>query len=267
VNNLKEKFQQDGFLVIKNFIPEFVCDSLLKRANELVDTFNPNDHRVTFNTKDQSHGAHQYFLNSSENIHFFFEKNSFDEKGELVFDKHLCINKMGHALHEKDPVFYMFNRMKIINDLLHKLDVIDPVMLQSMYIFKQPRIGGEVTCHQDATYLRTRNNSMLGLWFAIEDATLENGCLWAIPGGHQTPLKEKFIRHEDDSVRTEKLDSSDWELDKMVPLQVPKGSLIVLDGLLPHMSYQNTSDKSRHAYTLHVMAGDDEFERDNWMRI
>jgi phytanoyl-CoA hydroxylase len=54
-----------------------------------------------------------------------------------------------------------------------------------MYIFKQPGIGGEVGCHQDATFLYTDPITVTGFWFAIEDATLENGCLWAAPGGHR----------------------------------------------------------------------------------
>ena len=53
-----------------------------------------------------------------------------------------------------------------------------------MYIFKQPHIGGEVGCHQDATFLYTDPITVTGFWFAIEDATLENGCL---VGGARRP--------------------------------------------------------------------------------
>ena len=64
-----------------------------------------------------------------------------------------------------------------------------------MYIFKQPGIGGEVGCHQDATFLYTEPMTVTGFWFAIEDATLENGCLWAAPGGHQQGgLRQVFKR-------------------------------------------------------------------------
>ena len=63
-----------------------------------------------------------------------------------------------------------------------------------MYIFKQPSIGGEVTCHQDSTFLYTDPMSCVGFWFALEDATLENGCLWAEPGGHRGPLRKLFRR-------------------------------------------------------------------------
>ncbi len=70
-----------------------------------------------------------------------------------------------------------------------ELGIERPLLLQGMYIFKQPRIGGEVTCHQDSTFLYTEPQNIIGLWFALEDATVENGCLWAIPGGHKLGLE------------------------------------------------------------------------------
>ena len=64
-------------------------------------------------------------------------------------------------------------------DVAADLGLPDAVALQSMYIFKQPFIGGEVGCHQDATFLYTDPMTVTGFWFAIEDATLDNGCIWA----------------------------------------------------------------------------------------
>lgn len=52
--------------------------------------------------------------------------------------------------------------------------------VQSMYIFKQPSIGGEVVPHQDSAFLSTDPPSCIGLWFALEDANKENGCLWCV---------------------------------------------------------------------------------------
>ena len=80
-----------------------------------------------------------------------------------------------------------------------------------MYIFKQPRIGGEVGCHQDATFLYTDPMTVTGFWFAIEDATLDNGCLWAEPGGHTGPLRQVFKRNATDdgtALRTARRDAA-----------------------------------------------------------
>src|SRR5205807_9349677 len=114
--------------------------------------------------------------------------------GTLRQSKEESINKIGHALHDLDPVFDAFSRSSPIKQLLFDLGLSNPLLLQSMYIFKQPNIGGEVTCHQDATFLYTEPLRMVGLWFALEDATIENGCLWAIPGGHKLGLKSRFVR-------------------------------------------------------------------------
>ena len=65
---------------------------------------------------------------------------------------------------------------------------------QSMYIFKQPGIGGEVRWHQDATFFDTVPITVTTFWFALEDATLDNGCLWVEPGGHRGPLRERFVK-------------------------------------------------------------------------
>ena len=78
-----------------------------------------------------------------------------------------------------------------------------------MYIFKQPGIGGEVRWHQDATFFDSTPISVTTFWFALEDATVENGCLWAEPGGHRGPLRERFLR-DGDRITMEKLDATPW---------------------------------------------------------
>ena len=53
---------------------------------------------------------------------------------------------------------------------------------QSMLIFKQPYVGGEVVPHQDSSFIATDPLSCVGIWLALEDAMRSNGCLWALPG-------------------------------------------------------------------------------------
>lgn len=259
-------YNENGFLVLQNFIAKDICELLIKRANLLIEQFEPGAIKTAFSASDQSHAKHQYFLESGDKIHFFFEENAFDQHGNLIRDKNLAINKIGHGLHEADPIFNCFSRMHKLAALVNDLGIKAPEIAQSMYICKQPYIGGEVTCHQDSTYLYVKEQPVIGLWFALEDATLENGCLWAIPGGHHTPLKSRSIRTAEDVVSTHVYDPSPWELSKMQALEVPQGTLIVLHGLLPHMSKENTSPRSRHAYTLHVISGQHEYAEDNWLR-
>jgi Protein involved in biosynthesis of mitomycin antibiotics/polyketide fumonisin len=99
-------------------------------------------------------------------------------------------------MHDLDPVFEQFSRTPELAQISKDIGFKDPRILQSMFIFKQPHIGGEVVCHQDATFLHTEPLSVKGFWFALEDATQENGCMWAIPGGHKSPVKSRFFRSE-----------------------------------------------------------------------
>ena len=262
----KENYSRDGFLVMNDFLSDDICELLIDRSRKLIENFDLDEMKVIFSTKNSSQYKNLYFLDSGDKIRFFFEENAINDKGELIRDKLLCINKIGHALHDLDPVFNCVSRSHKIATLIHDLDILDPLLIQSMYICKQPHIGGEVGCHQDNTYLHVKEQPITGLWFALEDATIENGCLWAIPGGHKTPLKSRVIRDKDNNITTETYDHSPWPLDKLVPLEVKRGSIIVLHGLLPHMSKENKSPKSRHAYTLHIASGRHEYAADNWLQ-
>ncbi|MDQ1640089.1 MAG: phytanoyl-CoA hydroxylase [Pyrinomonadaceae bacterium] len=186
-------------------------------------------------------------------------------EGTLKQNKEQSINKIGHALHDLDPVFNEFSRTPELQQLAADLRLVDPLLLQSMYIFKQPRIGGEVICHQDSTFLYTEPQNIVGLWFALEDATLENGCLWAIPGGHKLGLKQRWRRGVS-GMHFETYDSEPWLEDQLVPLEVKKGSLILLHGLLPHKSLANRSARSRQAYTLHLIDASSNYPADNWLQ-
>ena len=259
-------FGRDGFLVVEDFAGGATCDALRRRAGELVAAFDPRGLFSVFTTREQARRSDEYFLSSGDRIRFFFEEDAFDEGGNLRRPKELSINKIGHALHDLDPVFAAFSRSPRVAELVSSLNVVDPVLVQSMYIFKQPGIGGEVTCHQDSTFLYTEPPSATGLWLALEDATVENGCLWALRGGHRAGLKSRFVRAPGGGTRFEVFDPTPWPTEGLTPLEVPRGALVLLDGLLPHLSRANTSPRSRHAYTLHVISGAARYPADNWLQ-
>lgn len=176
---------------------------------------------------------------------------------------------------------------------------------------QQPGIGGEVVPHQDNSFLYTDPPTCTGLWLALEDATVSNGCLWAIPGSQKSSflalvmgmpetwdwfvltlvflsdgLVRKFIRNEDGV--TFDRPSPAYERKDFVPIEVKAGSLVLIHGDLIHQrlagmffqlpdykmssiigklkflscfpcadsSFENTSSKSRHAYSIHVVDTD-----------
>ena len=261
-----EQYKDQGFLVLEGFASEASCDRLRARAEEMVQEFDPAEVVSIFSTREQNRVADDYFMTSGDKVRFFFEENAFNPGGTLKYAKEKSINKIGHALHDLDPIFNEFSRDKKIRELAGNLGLQESLLVQSMYIFKQPNIGGEVTCHQDATFLYTDPIDIVGLWFALEDATIENGCLWAIPGGHRHGLKSRWRRTHDGRMDFETYDTTPWSENQLVPLEVSKGSLILLHGLLPHRSFENRSPLSRHAYTLHLIGANADYPADNWLQ-
>jgi phytanoyl-CoA hydroxylase len=213
------------------------------------------------------HADERWFLDSGAAMRAFHEKDAFRPDGTLREAPHQGLAKLGHALHDLDPVFEAFSRTEALAGVADAIGMRDPRLLQSMYIFKQARIGGEVQCHADHTYLWTEPRSVVGFWFAIDDATVANGCMWALPGGHRIPVKERWrLRDDGSGARMERLDSNPYPSEGFVPLEAPRGTLILLDGALPHRSGANDSDAPRHAYALHAIEGWTDYLADNWLR-
>ena len=259
-------YQTNGFLVLPDFKPAEAMAQVRQRAESIVEAFDPAEYIAIFSTKDSSTNANPYFLSSADKVHCFFEEEAFGPDGTLRQAKALSINKIGHALHDRDPVFDAFSRGPELAAVAHGLGLTQPQIWQSMYIFKQPGIGGEVGWHHDATFFDSTPLSVTTFWFALEDATLDNGCLWVQPGGHTGPLRELYVR-DGDMVKMDKLDDTPWPKgDSAVALPVPAGALVVFHGLLPHYSAPNRSAHSRHAYTLHVTDASTAYSPRNWIQ-
>jgi phytanoyl-CoA hydroxylase len=252
-------YLRDGFAVLEDFLSPADCAALKQRAAELVAAFDPGPVRTVFSTRDQGHARDEYFRQSGGAIHFFFEE---DAKGQSTA---LALNKIGHALHDLDPVFDRISRRPQFAALAAALGFRQPLLLQSMYLFKQPHIGGEVGWHQDATYLYTEPSTVTGFWIALDDADRNNGCLMALRGAHRGPLRQRFRRQGEELV-TATLDGSPWPEIDPVPLEARQGTMIVLHGLLPHASAPNRSARPRHAYALHAIDAFAYYPADNWLQ-
>lgn len=262
---LKE-YKETGVLCIENFATPEQCAALKKRAEEIVEDFDPKTFTVFNTTGEQSQYLDNYFLESSSNISCFFEEKAFDENKKLVQPKASSINKIGHALHDLDPTFKAIGEGSEMQALLRDLGFKQPLPIQSTFIFKQPRIGGEVSVHQDATFLYTDPITVVGLWIALEDATKENGCLWSIPGSHKEGQpRRRFFKDPDGKLAFDKPCDA-FDLADFRPLEVKAGTMVVIHALNQHYSAPNLSDKSRCAYILHAYDGpQDSWAADNWL--
>ncbi|MES2743055.1 MAG: phytanoyl-CoA dioxygenase family protein [Pseudomonadota bacterium] len=262
----QEQYRREGYLVLPDFKSADQIARLRARAAYIVEQFDPGQRHGVFTTRDQEQATDDYFLGSDNTVRCFFEEEAFAADGSLKQAKALSINKIGHAMHDLDPVFRAFSTDPKLAAVARDLGLAEARVWQSMYIFKQPGIGGEVRWHQDATYFDTTPISVTTFWFALEDASVDNGCLWAEPGGHRGPLRERFLRHGG-AVRIETLDDTPWPDGRAaVALEAKAGSLVVFHGLLPHYSAPNRSPVSRHAYTLHATDARAAYSPHNWIQ-
>jgi phytanoyl-CoA hydroxylase len=247
------RYAAQGFAVFPSFKSSAQIAALSQRAAAIVAAFDPHDATV-FSTRDDSARSDAYFMESGEQIRCFLEEDA------------RTVNKIGHAMHDLDPVFDAFSRDARLAQIAERIGLRDPRIYQSMYILKQPHVGGEVNWHQDAAFFDTDPPSVTAFWFALEDATRENGCMWVQPGGHRSPLRARFIS-DGRGARLEPLDPTPWpSLETAVPLEVTAGTLVVFDGMLPHYSAPNRSPRSRHAYTLHAVDGHAKYSPLNWLQ-
>lgn len=255
-------FEKAGVIVLRGFADPEECAALRDHTVELVERDAPDTPSAIFSTTTNAQFRDDYFENSAGNISFFFEEEASNTHSN---GKAARLNKIGHAMHDLDPVFDRFSRTEKLKNTVAALGFADPKIIQSMYIFKPPGIGGEVVCHQDSTYLYSEPETCVGFWFAIDDATADNGAMSFIPGAHKGPLRELNGRREDGKLETHVIDDTPFEGE---PVLAPasRGDLVIFHGRAPHMSAANRSEKPRHAYTLHLVEASAHWPTENWLQ-
>jgi phytanoyl-CoA hydroxylase len=262
------QYHENGYLVLEEAIAEAEISNLKSAALQIVDEFDINQHRAVFSTSDRDKGRDDYFFDSAENVHCFLEEGALDSGGKLLKPARLAINKIGHAMHDLNPVFEKFCRQPLFGEVMRDIGYEAPQLWQTMYIFKQPHIGGEVRWHQDGSYLISDPATVTGIWVAIEDANRDNGCLWVQPGGHRSPLREIYeVDWKKRNGELTDLDKTPWpNTNEAIAVEVPLGSVVIFHDHMPHYSSQNRSDFSRHAFTLHVAEKNSRWSKNNWLQ-
>jgi phytanoyl-CoA hydroxylase len=267
------QYERDGFLVLEGWWDADTVSALKRAAEECIETgLDLSRHpRTVFQTEEQSRSSDSYFLESGDKVRFFFEERAFSADGStLAVPKLEAVNKVGHNLHE---LLAPFRGVSLedprVHALLRALGYEHPLVPQSMYILKPPRIGGAVNAHQDGTFLYTQPQSVVGLWWPLEACTKANGCLWAVPGSHARGVKRRFKRNPDGPGTVfdpPQEPAGQLDTEGAVPLEIPAGSLVLLHAAVVHFSHANESDVSRHAYSIHVIEGGKGvvYPEDNW---
>ncbi|GAB0492747.1 hypothetical protein MMPV_004016 [Pyropia vietnamensis] len=268
-------FDRDGYLVLPHFSSDDEMLRLREAAAAIEEAYDPAvEGGCVFTTADSEAArkfSDAYFLGSASVTRCFTEDLLAEDLptngdgGDGGRRKALPLNKIGHTLHDTHPVFEPFSHAPAVRALLlDGLQMEAPRAVQSMYIFKHPRVGGAVPPHRDATFLHTSPvDTVTGLWWAVDDASVGNGCLWALPGSHRHGVPRKMVLNDardgttfegdDPAAADVAAPPASDSAGGWVPLEVARGGLVILHGAVLHRSGKNTSGVPRHAYSVHVV--------------
>lgn len=159
-----------------------------------------------------------------------------------------------HFPHKISPlVRAMLAHLRIVEVLTHLIGP-DVKAMQSMLFVKRAGKPGQ-PWHQDEHFIATRDRSLCGVWIALDDATIDNGCLWVHPGSHAAgtlypmrPCAEPGFDHNDEAF------GFPYERGGGVPVELPAGSAVFLHGHLLHRSLRNRRQSGfRRALVNHYM--------------
>lgn len=122
--------------------------------------------------------------------------------------------------------------------------------MQSMLFVKPPGFQGQAW-HQDEIYIPTRDRSLIGAWIAMDDATVENGCLWVLPGSHRSGYLYPQRDHNNNDEFDVGQESYGFDDSPSVPVEVKAGAVVFFNGYLLHRSFRNRSHIYRRVLVNH----------------
>ena len=267
LHKLSLQFQTDGYAILPNKVPSQLLTGVKDCIDHFVRSYQPSEGSTVFRTDTRDKDRDEIFLASAYGVHGFLEADAFDDQNRLCVPRGQCLNKIGHAMHDLLPNFSDLARSSIIKEAFTIGGHNQTHIIQSMVIFKQPKIGGVVRWHQDASYLITHPSSVIGVWIALEDATQDNGCLWMAPGMHNGPLRELYtVDWDTRKGHLSDIDSTPWpSANESIPLEVEAGSVVVFHDHMPHRSAANSSSYSRLAVTFHGYNPQSNWADHNWL--
>lgn len=176
-----------------------------------------------------------------------------EDSDDEVISRVLCL----HQPHKVSPVMHRYLAHRTIVDVLTRIISPNVKAMQSMLFIKAAGKPGQAW-HQDEDYIPTRDRSLTGVWIAMDDATVENGCLWVIPGSQRHgvlwPLKWHGDRRFDCAQEAYDFPFRDEDA---IPVEVKAGAMVFFNGYLLHRSLPNHAKAGfRRALVNHYMSAE-----------
>jgi phytanoyl-CoA hydroxylase len=256
----KRQYEDQGYLLKIGVLTAAECDALCAHVSATIP-------RVV--REMDAHGGRRgdgagYFRSTARTIGLFWERGT--EPDALAPEEcEQAINRLGHGLHVVDATFRRAAQHPKVADGLEALNGPGINIVQSMIIYKQPRVGGEFGFHQDAAYLHSEPNTLISAWMALDEVTEENSPLVVIPGSHRLPLNHVSEMSEDGSFHDRALSDVRPDMSAAVAVPAPRGSVIFFHGCLYHGSAANESPRPRRAYAVHYARAASRWSPFNWI--
>ncbi|ARB93055.1 phytanoyl-CoA dioxygenase [Legionella longbeachae] len=274
-------YNQNGIIVLKDYISQIDLTRLLSEIKliqhdaEVDIAQNWNNEIVCFYSKNplqqesepKEYVTEPYFQASSQKGHVFYE----------VIDNVRVINRIGHGMHLVEKYSMMQKtvyRNPMLMMILKGIGYRRPICHLSVYIPKYSHgLGSEVRPHQESTFAYTEPASVIVLWLALEDACIENACMYGIIGSNHWPLKWVSQVNLQNKTRQFKQlnDVSIPDFSKenycYTPLEVKAGDALLFHGHFVHCSPVNYSNCSRKALSFQFIETlGVNYSRNNWLQ-
>ncbi|MED5408152.1 MAG: phytanoyl-CoA dioxygenase family protein [Pseudomonadota bacterium] len=154
--------------------------------------------------------------------------------------------------HLRHPVFRMLINDSRLLDMVESLIGPDIRLIHYQGIYKPAYTGGEVRWHQDNDYFKVAENRTISVWLALDDVTVENGCMWYLPGHHH-----QLLEHEQLWSTSEKkgfyLAIPEIDDTRALPAEIKSGGFAIHHCLMPHRSLKNETARPRRGLAMHFM--------------
>lgn len=242
-----QQFEQDGYLAFSDVLTreevEAAREALRRVSHELVEDSSSQFSPPKKNSFGKFSGASYRRAHSNSFIQL---EAGFDPTGLDAAEIELQVRKF-MCFVDEDPIFFrMVSPGSPLRAVVDGLLGSDPVLFQEMALVKPPFVGSEKPWHQDNAYFSvTPLDAVLGVWIALDDADVDNGCMHVIPGGH----KEGGFKHHHGTDC--EIDPALLTVDKVRPVPIPAGGAMFFYGMLPHETPPNASPKRRRALQFH----------------
>ncbi len=227
------QFNQDGFLILRDFADKEKCDAILDVAKvHLKYKIEPIETEVGYGVKSKAYRTDVTDYSS-------------EEAGTTV--------RRLRQVYSRDILFKEWMEDEKIRPVLQQI-LNDQVVITTAHhnsiMTKMPHQSTQTRWHQDRRYWRYSDDNLVSIWLALDDEYSENGVLEFIPGSHRMKFKpEQFDEKE---YLKEEFDQNIPLIEKKVSTTLEKGDVVIFHSLLLHRANKNTTNKPKISFVYTV---------------